>query len=580
LYADDNCVKCHGDEEKMKGLGYPKFIMRQSEVESQTRMPASCTDCHKGDPDAEKKEEAHAGLLTLTILGTDWTPFKRSTMPALHLKDWTNIEPRGGSRATSLAPKIMREGKLTDNKSYKTIIWHDRNPATLAFSPAIAGQTCGKCHGKIVKSFLKTPMGGARGAHTQSQYRAWTGLTGPQSCGLWMASPVEPDRNSFDNKHIAEFNKHSTHSITEKVAHNSQRTCNQCHVGCLDCHYSPSKVTGYNKGLGPHTFTKRPESLSCYGGGKSFGCHAGPLERRRGDGYIRGEFTQAAQSGIDALKENKDIHLQRNINCVDCHEPNKKTKQHGDLKRTPDCSKCHAPIVSGYSKNVHKKVDCASCHTTLIGGYAFNFWTLTGEGDMANPITRIQDYTVNGITPLLVKSEKGIWIPVHPVPHTSGNIKAEEVKLSSRLNFRNIPFVRIQRRYTSADSFAVTGIVQKLDESDNDTMVWLNLDRVAHATGKSRTCESCHSSTTQRIKVGFEGGSYKGLEDGEYTIIADEDSLRIVDFKMSGDGSVPGDLEPLKDKWELKGNYSLPAIKNRKLYDSMKANYDKGKFLH
>ena len=110
-------------------------------------------------------------------------------------------------------------------------------------------------------------------------------------------------------------------------------------------------------------------------------------------------------------------------------------------------------------------------------------------------------------------------------------------------------------------------------------MAWLNLDRVAHGTGKARTCESCHASPAQRIAVTFAGGSYKDVEDGEYTMIADRQGLRVVDFKDSG-GKIPEGLSLLKDAWSLKGNFSLPGIKNKKQYERVKKAYEDGAFVH
>ena len=58
-------------------------------------------------------------------------------------------------------------------------------------------------------------------------------------------------------------------------------------------------------------------------------------------------------------------------------------------------------------------------------------------------------------------------------------------------------------------------------------MAWLNLDKVAHATGKSRTCESCHASTDQKIVIPFKWSdkpeaTYKDVLEGSYTVVADK----------------------------------------------------------
>jgi hypothetical protein len=574
------CTDCHSNPQKMLSLGYPHLTVTSHEITAQTRMLATCTDCHLGNPESTDKELAHEGLLTvMAIKDRTWEAVRRAMTKSTDLSSWQTLEPRGLNRADALLPKIISGGNIRNNPDYKLIIWHDRNVETLAFNPLIAEKTCGKCHGDIVKKFLQSPMGGGRKAHTQSQYKAWTGPAGPQSCGLWVGKLAEPDQATFTKENVGHYNQHAAMHLTEKTAYDNQRRCNQCHVGCLDCHYSPAKRDEKNPQIGPHDFTKRPDPVACYGGGKSFSCHAGPLERRRGDGYIRTEFTQASEDGIRKLKDSPDIHMKNGVLCIDCHEPNKENGFHADLRRDADCSKCHLSVVKAHAKGPHKKVDCASCHTTLIGGYAFNFWSAVGPKGNENPLTRIQDYLVGAVSPLLIKNPKGIWIPVHVVPHISGNVKADEVVLSKGLIFRNSPDAAIDRLYFSNDSYAVTGFVVNLDNKDHDTMVWMNIDRVAHAAGKSRNCGSCHGSTSQRIVIPYSDGSYKDVGDGEYVLAADEKGLR-VEFHDSKYAPLPEGLRLLRDKWALSGNFALPGLKNKKYYDKLEDAYKKGFFTH
>ncbi len=82
------------------------------------------------------------------------------------------------------------------------------------------------------------------------------------------------------------------------------------------------------------------------------------------------------------------------------------------------------------------------------------------------------------------------------------------------------------------------------------------------------------------MTTGFGSGSYKDVEDGQYTIIADEKGLRVVDFKGPDRDPMPKGLGPFSDKWNLVGNFALPAIKNRVLYEKLKGDYEKGKFIH
>ncbi|HAR45024.1 MAG TPA: hypothetical protein DCS42_14040 [Nitrospiraceae bacterium] len=574
-----SCVDCHGNAAAMAKQGYPQFTVGLMDTLTQSGMPAQCEDCHLGDPQKQSKEDAHAGMITVMAVNRQWKALTRPQMPEQDAKGWPSLEPRGDNRATQLAPKQMIDGEVENNRDYRAIVWHDKNPETLAFNPSIAMKTCGKCHARHVQDFQKTSMGGAHGAHTQSQYVYWTGPLGPQSCGLWTGDMTRPDQDEFTDKNIKTFNQHSTMHVPVEAGYNLQRNCNRCHVGCLDCHYRPQAKTTSPR-MGAHTFVRKPEPLSCYGGGRAFACHAGPMDRRRGDGYLRAEFTQATEAGKKILKDHSDVHLRKGIVCVDCHRPNAKTGLHGDLQRNVNCGTCHDKTTKAQGTSIHKKLDCTACHTPLIGGYAFNFWTVGGEDGIENPLVRIQDYLVDAIAPVLVKNPKGQWVPVHPVPHTSGNVKADEVKISKKLMFRNRPDVPIDRRYFSNDSFAITGLVKQLDEQDHDVMVWINLDRVAHGIGKSRTCESCHASTSQRVFTNFSMGSYKDVEDGSYTIIADDKGLRITEFKGPDGGPPAKGLEPFKDKWVLKGDFSLPKIKDRTLYEKLKKEHEAGKFAH
>jgi hypothetical protein len=581
-HAEDGCLKCHGDASQMQALGHPHFAITSDEVKTQSGMTgAGCTSCHLGNSGAATAGEAHRGMLTLKAVTPGWKVFTRAEMTDADLKDWAYLEPRGAKRSTQLGPKVSVKDSLRDNPKFKLIMYHDKNPDTLAFNPKVAEKTCGVCHKGIVQSFLTSPMGGGKGAHTQSQYLSWTGPAGPQSCGVWVGSLAAPQQDRFTDANMKYFNRHSTTPLTEQVAYDVQRTCNQCHVGCLDCHLNPQKKDANDPRAGAHRFVGKPEPLACYGGGRSFSCHAGPLERRRGDGYIRADFTQASSKGKETLAPAVDAHMQKGLACVECHEPNRKTGDHADLQRNVNCAKCHSAVVGSHKRGPHRKVDCAACHTALIGGYAFNFWTLTEDERGKNPITRLQGYLTDAVPPLLVR-KKGVWIPVHVVPHTSGNVKASEVKFSTRLMSRNRPDSAIDRRYVSSDYYAVTGLVKELDDADHDTLLWLNIDRVAHGTGKSRTCESCHGSRAQEIIVGFEasGETYKDVEDGQYTIIADDKGLRVTDFKGPDGGPMAKGLEPFQDKWSLKGNFALPRIKHTQRYEKLRKAYRDGVFSH
>ncbi|HMK42531.1 MAG TPA: cytochrome c3 family protein [Dissulfurispiraceae bacterium] len=570
--AAESCVDCHEQKEHMEQSGYPQFHFLMTNIARQTKMTASCSQCHLGNPSAAAKKEAHEGLLRVWAVDRKGTAISRDGMPPDALAGWKSIAGRGRERSTLILPKIDAAGRITDNPSYPFMLWHDKNPGTYAFNPGLAGRTCGQCHAETVRGFLKSPMGGGKGAHTQSQYRYWTDkTTGPHSCGLWTAEALEPRQDTFTTERMEYFNSRAGRPISEKTAFENQLRCNKCHVGCLDCHLDGAK--------GAHSFLKKPSALSCYGGGRSAVCHAGPLERRRGDGYLRAEFTVASPAGAKTLRDRPDVHAGAGIVCVDCHEPNKSTGSHADFRRDVSCSKCHAAVVGKHQRGVHKRLDCSSCHTALIAGYAFNFWSAVGPKGQENTITRIQDYYTDAVPPIILKNPRGIWIPVHVVPHMAGNVRFDDVAISTGLVFRNPPVSDLKRRYFSNDSYAVTGRLRQLDAKDQDVIAWLNIDRVAHAIGKARSCDSCHASRAQTVVVGFSGGSYKDVEDGEYAIIADARGLRIDRMKGTG-GETPQGLKPFRGIWDLQGDFSLPPVRKKAAYQAVKQKYDKGAFTH
>src|SRR5208337_978513 len=61
----NSCLECHSNSSKMKELGSPQFTITNEDAHKQTKMPASCTDCHLGNPMDPTKDGAHKGLLRL-----------------------------------------------------------------------------------------------------------------------------------------------------------------------------------------------------------------------------------------------------------------------------------------------------------------------------------------------------------------------------------------------------------------------------------------------------------------------------------------------------------------------------------
>ncbi len=586
------CLQCHSNEKKMQELGYPEFTITQETVEKQSGMPATCEMCHQGNPKDNTIEGAHTGVLGLAVVMKKGSmAVSRRELTGEDRESIKSLQPKGDFAGNTLFPRVIGgNGKPVLNPRVSVIQWHDKDINTSAFNPGIAEKTCGTCHPEAVKSYMKTTMGLAL---TQSQYVTWVGPTGLQTCGLWTAATTTPDNDSFTAKNMERYNAVSTAHLGKEQAFANQRNCNTCHAGCLDCHYSPFNKEardseGSPKEVGVHTFSFTPPVLSCMGGGRAQICHAGPMERRRGDGFIKGNFARNAVA--DPQNENSkkyietpDIHFAKGITCVDCHAQNHKNHNMGDQIRSPEpvqCAKCHKQEVSSHKKEMHRNLSCEACHTPLIAGYAFNFWAPGKKFGVETPLDRHPLYTVNAMAPIILKNKKDQWNPYHIVPHISTNVKKEEIKMTGKLIFRNKPDVNMKREYPSDDAFAVTGTYEG-SKDEGTVMAWLNIDKVAHAVTKARTCESCHGSEgAQKVVVDYKwmenpDTAYKDVLSGSFTLVADRKGLRIENLSGADGKSTPEGLKPLSGKWNLKGNFSIPGIRDKRAYAEEKEKYER-----
>ncbi|MDA8162745.1 MAG: cytochrome c3 family protein [Desulfobacteraceae bacterium] len=556
----NSCLGCHADTSKMKGFGYPQFTITNEETQKQTKMPASCTDCHLGNPADPTKEGAHKGMLRpYYVLRSGG--LQAVTRDKLERYKPESMEPRGENPLTELLPMAEKDGRFVRIPQIDTILFHDIDPETLFGNYEATEKTCGMCHQKEVNEFKKTAMG--RNAK-QSQYKTWTDKDrGPHNCGAWFADGYE------------KIAKGTNVPFTKGMASVNQKACNLCHVGCLDCHYTPRSNDPNDPAIGPHTFTKSVSAQSCYGGGRGSLCHAGPEERRRGAGYIGGLYANP-KGAIP------DIHYSKGLSCLDCHDtPAKdKTLLHGQVKRQVDCSKCHGAAVKSIAKSVHERVSCEACHIQDVGAYTATFWGPGKIAGVATPFFKYKKYYGVMEEPILIKDQRGRWIPVKPFINavlnqkTAGNLKPG---LAWRFP-ANLPDLK-----RTDDAYAFVGLLGGLP-SDGDALAWIQMDKLSHKYGKARSCDSCHTKDgAQRQEVTWEY-SDQGAEPfkGRHTVVADKNGLSIKDMRattkiMVKDGWKIEDFAPwyyLKDKWHVKGDFSIPLVKDDALYKKELDRYE------
>lgn len=327
--------------------------------------------------------------------------------------------------------------------------------------------------------------------------------------------------------------------------------CNICHTGCLDCHYTPSRERGV------HAFSRTPPALSCGGGGRStFVCHAGTMERRRGDSYLGKEFSEPP-----GLPE--DVHVRLKMECVACHQTGPGGMGH--IERRGTCQDCHIEAEEAIAASDHKNVSCAACHVKILGGYEVTSW---GSGLIAsrpNPFKKYALYYGPMEPPILVKDQAGRWIPMKVWPNSAGNFKTPVT-----------PRPGIIFRWPDGethDAYALLG-THRVPKGNNLYLAWLQLDQVGHPLGKSRTCTDCHGRTTQAARASWEYYDSQGAEpfEGTHRIIGDEKGLRVTDLRITSElelmhGGKTEDFAAwlhLGDIWKTPGDFSIPKSDPRK----------------
>lgn len=553
-----SCIACHGSKAEMEKLGYPQLYLDPAEVEKEVNMgEVACEDCHLGNPAGMTAEEAHKGMPRPFYAAVG----KNHKYQAVG-RDITNydpIQPQGKVPFAYLMRKPDPEkAKAQGIAVLAQLFYHDHDPETMAYDPSIAEKTCGKCHENEVKEYNVSSMGQNR---YQRGYKTFSDLKpGPQNCGAWFGDNHE----AISGELAVEYPK----------AHNdgSARNCNQCHASCNDCHYQ-----GYKASNARHTFKKDPEPLSCYGNGKGTICHAGPMDRRRGAGYMRGAYAFPVNELPD------DVHMANGVTCNDCHKMENHNYGHlSSQSARESCKSCHEDIYqAALESEDHGNVDCTSCHIQSVGAYQFTFWGPGKQEGQVKALTKHKEYYGTRSMPTLVKHpERGVWIPMKPYPMAVLNIK-EDVKKVNKLILREIEPMTVkgnakigekdftvERKPDEVNDMYIMNGTSKL-KKNSKMLAWIQMDKMSHSIGKARNCESCHSSHDQ---IATSWWTYDNMNDvkktfnGSYTIKATKKGLFFTDWKnetpVTVDERDVEDFMPFVNSgnvWDVKGiDMSIP----------------------
>ena len=544
----NGCLACHENGKKMAELGFGHFTVTQKEVEAQSGMQADCHQCHLGNPEAADKQQAHKGLARLLVVGKKGLTADVDTPRSYPLQF-------GSNQMNKIYLATDKDGKKVRDPRVAAISWHDKRTDTLSQDFDTLEKTCGACHPQQFAEFGKSAMGSNS---KQKQYQSWTDQSrGPHDCGVW-----------FDGNY--DRIQANTGVTMPKQGHMvSQKACNTCHVGCLDCHYDPQPKNPGKPSMGSHRFVKTPPSLSCYGNGRTSICHAGPEDRRRGAGYYGGSFSFPEGN-------EPDVHLKAKVGCLDCHESSKSDKSlgHGTVKRQAEgsCLRCHQKAVQSHAASLHKRLSCEACHIQRVAGYQGTYW---GPGKMAGAETTFFKFKAYyGIMPepILIRDQKGRWIPVKPFPMAAMNQIASP--FTAGLHWRFPADLPDSQR--TDDAWGYTGLHGGMPDN-NQALTWLQIDKMSHKLGKARSCDSCHGDLDgrqlQEVTWEYEDPGAAPFK-GSQRVIADRTGLYVRDIKALDkieleQGYKLSAFAPwiyLKDVWQIPGDFSLPKLKDRGYY--------------
>lgn len=555
------CVRCHADKDKMDRMQAPWAYTTEEIVQRESRHPhILCRDCHLGDGRARDKDAAHNGMLRMLIISDHGTLLKRTDAYPY------GLSKTGEDSLTALLPQTSRSGAALAG-GVRNVLWHDRSAETFDFDPGITEKTCGKsgCHPQELKQFKTSVMGKN---HRQRTMQTWLKPYGPHNCGPSFADllPSESHKKTgFDFTNTSAIMKELNVPFTAEQAKDKQKFCNVCHAGCLDCHFSPGlQEKGAGKAsAGPHTFSRVPTAESCSGFGRGNTiCHPGAMHSRRGETYIGGDYSMP--QGMTP-----DIHYKKGLPCVVCHPAGEGGMGHMDRKAS--CQDCHLEVEDAVAGDLHRNMDCATCHISELRGYQITVW---GPGQVAgrdNPFNKYSLYYGIQAPPVLIKDQKGIWMPVKIWPHSLANVQAE-IPRSEGLKFR-------WPNGETRDAYYVAGTVT-LDQNkvpsarlNNKHLLWLEIEQAAHPFGRARSCSSCHDSEKQVAVSRWEFMDDQGAESfsGDHRIEADGKGIRIAGLRASSPirllpGRAMTDFAPwlyFKEQWQMPGDFGIRADKQK-----------------
>jgi hypothetical protein len=248
---------------------------------------------------------------------------------------------------------------------------------------------------------------------------------------------------------------------------------------CLSCHNNNYIGTDY-LGLFPHDYDKAYRS---------------PISKKG--------FYPSRPYDIDYHHLNSDIHFQKGLQCIDCHQ---KTSNVSNWETTVSCSNCHKDLSQQNHKVYHQKISCNACHATwTINSYELNVLRDdTPNYKQWKRLTVQEDSYLEHFLNKAIKSKKSIK-PVMPdyldnklkkgIWYSGWKFKRWEnfFLVNDKNNQIKIAIPRYQYRISYKDENG-TMIFNDIN-SMNGEKIEAFIPKSPHTIGKyAKSCEMCHEN--------------------------------------------------------------------------------------
>ncbi len=293
-----------------------------------------------------------------------------------------------------------------------------------------------------------------------------------------------------------------------------RRKCLKCHLGnsasgeigmkrkkgCLACH-SPHQKNGKCQ----NSKISMDRCLSCHNkefvGGDYIGLFPKDYEKSYRAPLTKDGKYPPTKYGIDFHHLSQDIHAQKGMSCVDCHDKN---DMQGIKKRV--CIDCHKDLTPKNHKSYHKKLACSTCHSMWnINSYELSVF----RDDIADyqkwkNLTLQEDGFLNNFLNYALKSKKKIapkmpdWI-THKLKdgiwYSGYRYRRWEEFTLANSNDGKIKIVRplFQYRISYRDKNGKMIFDDIKDINNTPIEAWIPYS--PHTIGKNaKSCEKCHAN--------------------------------------------------------------------------------------